>query len=171
MKTKKLIQIFIPLFLFSIFSGSCQKNPDDIKIDSGNNKESSKIQFKKQGEVYFQDSLKKLIKKIDVEIAETDETRHMGLMYREIMQEDQGMLFLFPVEEYQSFYMRNTIIPLDIMFVNSKKQIVKIHKNTTPYSEKSLPSFNPAIYVVEVNAGFSDKYGIKEGSYIDWRRN
>lgn len=92
-------------------------------------------------------------------------------MYRENMQEDQGMLFIFPVEEYQSFYMKNTIMPLDIMFVNSKKQIVKIHKNTTPYSEKSLPSFNPAVYVVEVNAGFSDKFGIKEGSYIDWRRN
>lgn len=171
MRTNKIKLILIPFFILGIFSGSCQKNPDEIKIDTGNNKESSKIQFKKQGEVYFQDSAKTLIKKIDVEIAETDETRHLGLMYRENMQEDQGMLFIFPVEEYQSFYMKNTIMPLDIMFVNSKKQIVKIHKNTTPYSEKSLPSFNPAVYVVEVNAGFSDKFGIKEGSYIDWRRN
>lgn len=154
-----------------ILLSSCQKQPDEIKIDTVNNKDASKIQFKKQGEVYFQDSAKKLLKKIDVEIAESEETRHLGLMYRENMQEDQGMLFLFPAEEYQSFYMKNTIMPLDIMFINSKKQIVKIHKNTVPYSEKSLPSMNPAIYVVEVVAGFADKYGIKEGSHIDWRRN
>lgn len=154
-----------------ILLSSCQKQPDEIKVDTVNNKDAVKIQFKKQGEVYFQDSAKNLLKKIDVEIAETEETRHLGLMYRENMQEDQGMLFLFPSEEYQSFYMKNTVMPLDIMFVNSKKQIVKIHRNTVPYSEKSLPSLKPSIYVVEVNAGFADKYKIKEGSHIDWRRN
>lgn len=154
-----------------IFISSCQKQPEEIKVDTVNNKDAVKIQFKKQGEVYFQDSAKNLLKKIDVEIAETEETRHLGLMYRENMQEDQGMLFLFPAEEYQSFYMKNTIMPLDIMFVNSKKQVVKIHKNTVPYSEKSLPSMRPAIYVIEVVAGFADKYKIKEGSHIDWRRN
>ena len=67
--------------------------------------------------------------------------------------------------------MRNTIIPLDIIFVNSKKKIIKIHKKTEPFSERSLPSFKPALYVVEVNAGFTDKFGIKEGDHIDWRRN
>lgn len=152
-----------------IFS-CCQKHPEDIKFDTTNNKDAGKIQFIKQGEVYFQDSAKKLIKKIDVEIAESEETRHLGLMFRENMQDEQGMLFLFPIEEYQSFYMKNTIIPLDIIFINSKKQIVKIHKRTEPYSEKSLPSFKPSIYVVEVNGGFTDKFNIKEGDYIDWRR-
>ncbi len=87
------------------------------------------------------------------------------------MQEDQSMLFIFPSEEYQSFYMKNTIIPLDIIFINSKKQVVKIHRNTTPYSETSLPSLKPAMYVVEINAGVADKYKIKEGDYIEWRRN
>lgn len=154
-----------------VLVSSCQKQPDDLKIDTTNNKDASKTQFKKQGEVYFQDSAKKLLKKIDVEIAETEETRHLGLMFRENMQEDQGMLFLFPVEEYQSFYMKNTVMPLDIMFINSKKRIVKIHRNTVPYSETSLPSGNPSMYVVEVNAGFADKNNIKEGNYIDWRRN
>jgi uncharacterized membrane protein (UPF0127 family) len=154
----------------SVVFTSCQKQPEDIKIDTSNNKDAGKIQFKKQGEVYFQDSTKKLLKEIDVEIAETDETRHLGLMFRENMTEAQGMLFLFPVEEYQSFYMKNTIMPLDIMFINSKKQIVKIHKKTEPFSEKSLPSFKPSKYVVEVNAGFADKYNIKEGDFIDWRK-
>ncbi|HMQ79382.1 MAG TPA: DUF192 domain-containing protein [Ignavibacteria bacterium] len=173
MKTDNFFRIpFLVIVFLSavILFSSCQKQPDEIKVDTVNNKDAAKIQFKKQGEVYFQDSAKKLLKKIDVEIAETEETRHLGLMYRENMQEDQGMLFLFPAEEYQSFYMKNTVMPLDIMFINSKKQIVKIHRNTVPYSEKSLPSMNPSIYVVEVNAGFADKYNIKEGSHIDWRR-
>lgn len=175
MKTnlKKLIKQtgWILVLTASIIFTSCQKQPEDIKVDTANNKDAGKIQFKKQGEVYFQDSTKKLVKEIDAEIAETEETRHLGLMFRENMQENQGMLFIFPNEEYQSFYMKNTIIPLDIIFINSKKQIVKIHKMTEPYSEKSLPSGKPSIYVVEVNGGFTSKYNIKEGDYIDWRRN
>ena len=152
-----------------IFS-SCQKEPD-VKIDTTDHSEVTKTQFKKQGEVYFQDSLKNLVKKVDVEIADNDDARHLGLMFREGMNEDQGMLFLFTKEESQSFYMKNTILPLDIIFVNSAKQIVKIHKNTVPFSEKSLPSVKPAVYVIEVNGGFTDKFGIKEGSQVDWRRN
>jgi len=167
---KNTILIIIASIITSFYFSSCQKDPGEVKVDTVSNKDASKIQFKKQGEVYFQDSLKNLKKKIDVEIAETDETRHLGLMYRENMAEEQGMLFLFPQEEFQSFFMKNTIMPLDIMFINKKKQIVKIHKRTEPYSEKSLPSLKPSMYVVEVNAGFSDKYNIKEGDYIDWRK-
>ncbi|HEY3251099.1 MAG TPA: DUF192 domain-containing protein [Ignavibacteria bacterium] len=166
---KKLL-IFIYIAIILGFS-SCQKQSEDIKIDTANEKDAGKTKFTKMGEVFFQDSLKALKKKIDVEIAETEETRHLGLMYRESMKEEEGMLFIFPFEEPQGFYMRNTIIPLDIIFVNSKKKIVKIHKRTEPFSEKTLPSFKPSIYVVEVNAGFTDKFGIKEGDYIDWRRD
>lgn len=166
---KSIIVYLIAVFVLT--ASGCQKEPENIKTDTSNQKDANLTQFKKQGEVYFQDSLKNLIKKIDVEIAETDNSRHTGLMFREGMSEDQGMLFIFPAEEPQSFYMKNTVLPLDIMFINSKKQIVKIHKNTTPLSEKSLPSDKPAVYVVEVNAGFADKFKITEGSLIDWRRN
>ena len=169
-KLSKYYSIIIALIISLVLS-SCQKQPEDIKVDTTNNKDAGKIMFKKQGEVYFQDSTKKLIKEIDAEIAESEETRHLGLMFRENMQESQGMLFIFPNEEFQSFYMKNTIIPLDIIFINSKKQIVKIHKMTEPYSEKSLPSGKPSMYVVEVNGGFTGKYNIKEGDFIDWRRN
>lgn len=161
----------ILFFFFIIIISGCQKEPETIKTDTSNQKDANLTKFKKQGEVYFQDSLKNLIKKIDVEIAETDNARHTGLMFREGMSEDQGMLFIFPNEELQSFYMKNTVLPLDIIFINSKKQIVKIHKNTKPFSEESLPSLKPAIYVVEVNAGFTDKFKIAEGNTIDWRRN
>jgi uncharacterized protein len=167
MKTNLIV---LSLFALSICFSSCQKEPE-VKTDTSNQKDAYATQFKKQGEVFFQDSLKNLVKKVDVEIAETDDARHLGLMYREGMSEDQGMFFIFPAEEYQSFYMKNTVLPLDIIFVNSKKRIVKIHKNTQPFSEKSLPSYEPALYVVEVNSGFTDKFRIKEGDPIDWRRN
>lgn len=167
--TKKILIILLSALFIGSFS--CQKEPDSIKIDTSSQKDASKTQFKKQGEVYFQDSIKTLIKKIDVEIADNDNARHQGLMYREGMSEDQGMLFIFQNEEPQSFYMKNTVLPLDIIFVNAKKQIVKIHKNTEPFSEKSLPSLKPALYVIEVNAGFTDKFKINEGGLIDWRRN
>jgi uncharacterized protein len=154
-----------------ILISSCQKQAEDIKIDTSEQKNAEKIKFTKMGEVFFQDSAKSLKKKIDVEIAETDDTRHRGLMFRESMLEDQGMLFIFTDEEEQSFYMKNTVIPLDILFVNSKKVIVKIHKNAKPFDETSLPSRKPSIYVVEVNGGFCDKFAIKEGDHIDFRRN
>ncbi len=170
MNIQKTFYTVMLLALLAYFVQGCQKQPDEIKYDTSNNKDAVKTQFKKQGEVYFQDSLKNLRKKIDVEIAENEETRHLGLMFRENMKEEEGMLFLFPAEEYQSFYMKNTIMPLDIIFVNAKKQIVKIHRNTTPYSEASLPSMKPSIYVVEVNAGFTEKYKIQEGDIIDWRK-
>jgi uncharacterized membrane protein (UPF0127 family) len=147
----------------------CQKNVDNTKIETTT--EAEKLKFVKQGEVYFQDKNKTLIKQVDVEIADNDERRHLGLMFRERMDENQGMLFIFDNEEPEGFYMKNTIIPLDIIFINSKKEIVKAYKNTTPFSEKDLESVKPAIYVVEVNAGFMDKYNIKEGDFIDWRRN
>src|SRR5205085_2335210 len=96
----------------------CQKNVDNVRIDTANQNDANKIKFTKQGEVAFQDKNKSLIKKVDVEIAETDETRHLGLMFREKMEEGQGMLFIFPAEEPEGFYMKNTIIPLDIIFIN-----------------------------------------------------
>lgn len=163
------ILFFSSLLLFLSANVVCKKG-DSPKIDTTKKNTNTTITFVKQGEVYFQDANKKAIKGIDVEIAETDETRHTGLMFRDKMEETQGMLFIFPDEDYQSFYMKNTILPLDIIFINAKKQIVKIYKNTTPFSETSLPAGKPTMYVVEVNAGFSDKYNIKEGDFIDWRR-
>jgi len=87
------------------------------------------------------------------------------------MSNDQGMLFIFEVEEPQGFWMKNTIIPLDIIYVNAKKEIVSIAEDTQPFSEQSLPSKGPAIYVVEVNGGFCAQYGITAGYKIDFTRN
>jgi len=126
-------------------------------------------QFKKEGELEFVGkNSKEHIRKIDIEIAENDDERMQGLMYRRSMDDLKGMLFIFQREEPQSFWMKNTVIPLDILYVNSKMEIVKIFKNTVPFSEKSLPSEKPATYVVEVAGGYTDKYGIKEGDLISF---
>jgi uncharacterized protein len=127
--------------------------------------------FRKEGELEFLDKDGKTeIKKIDIEIAEDNSERAQGLMYRKSMDEEKGMLFLFNKEEEQGFWMKNTIIPLDIIYVNAAKEIVKIYKNTTPFSEKDLPSEKPTLYVVEVNGGFTDKFGIKDGDKISYTR-
>ncbi len=127
--------------------------------------------FTKEGELSFINSKGELISQLSIEIADDDEQRITGLMFRDKMEENQGMLFIFPYEAPQSFWMKNTILPLDIIFVSAKMEIVKIHKNTIPYSEQSYSSVRPSQYVVEVNAGYTDRYGIKEGDRIIWRRN
>lgn len=125
--------------------------------------------FKKEGELtfYSQDSVKKTT--IDIEIASTEYERELGLMKRKSMEENQGMLFIFPEEKMQSFWMRNCFISLDMIFVDAQKEIVTIRKNTKILSDQSYSSAKPAIYVVEVNAGFSDRHNIKDGYKIGWR--
>lgn len=123
--------------------------------------------FKKEGQLSFISKTKgDTIRTIDIEIAETDEERARGLMDRKSMQDTQGMLFIFSAPEEQSFWMKNTYISLDIMYVNENFEIVSIQKYATPLSEESLPSFKKAQYVVETNAGFADKYKVAYGDKI-----
>lgn len=124
--------------------------------------------FTKESELTFTDSLGTLKAKIDLEIADNDYERQLGLMNRKEMKENEGMIFIFPKQDYQSFWMRNTLISLDMIFVNDQKKIVTIHKNTKTLSDQSYPSTAPSMYVVEVLAGFTDKHNIQVGDKIDW---
>jgi len=135
---------------------------------SEENHEMQYYKFKKEGELTITDSVNNPIVKIDIEIADNDYERQLGLMNRESMEAMQGMLFIFPAERYQSFWMMNTLFSLDILFINSKKEIVTIHKQTKPLSEQSYPSSKPSIYVLEVNAGFCERHDIKPGDKIYW---
>jgi uncharacterized membrane protein (UPF0127 family) len=87
------------------------------------------------------------------------------------MADSLGMLFVFNKEEQQSFWMRNTYFSLDIIYVNKQYEIVTIQKYTQPFSDLSIPSYEPAMYVVETNAGFCDRYKIKDGDKIFYRLN
>lgn len=159
--------VIILLFaVFMIFFNQSKSNKSEKIIVK-----KSIIQFEKNGELTFQTEDGGYIQKIDIEIADNDDKRTRGLMDRVGMRENQGMLFLFPFDTIQSFWMKNTVIPLDIIFVNRDNLIVTIHKNTIPFDTGNYSSTKPASRVVEVNAGYTDKYGISVGDKIAWRRN
>ncbi len=128
--------------------------------------------FKNEGELLFINATAgDTLATIDIEIADNEQKTAKGLMYRSSMPQNAGMLFLMPNEEIQGFWMRNTYIPLDMIFVNGNMEIVTIHRNTTPMLESSYISTAPALYVVEVNAGFCSKNNINEGDIIDYSTN
>lgn len=128
-------------------------------------------QFTKQGELsFYRQATAEKIVQIDIEIADTVAKRTQGLMYRRSLPADAGMLFIFDSSRPVSFWMKNTYISLDIVFANEAKQIVSIAKNTTPLSETFIPSGAPAMYVVEVNAGFCDTHGVNVGDSMDFSR-
>ena len=141
-----------------------------LVIDPFSKKESTdpEYMFKKDGELTFTDSLNNTKTKIDIQIANSDFDRELGLMFRKQMEENKGMLFIFPEEARQSFWMRNTLISLDMIFVNGINKIVTIHKNTQTLSDQSYPSTAPAKYVIEVNGGYCSKHNINEGDKINF---
>jgi uncharacterized membrane protein (UPF0127 family) len=174
-KSNSLLKVVIGLILivaaaYAIYQLTRESDKKPVNPEQ-NLREMSSFKFKKQGELTFNSQNGDYLSTIDIEIADNDETRTLGLMYRPELGEKQGMLFIFPEERYQSFWMRNTFIPLDIIFVNKNREIVTIHKETMPFAEVSYPSDEPAIYVVEVKGGYTEKHGINEGDRIVWRRN
>ena len=156
-KIVSVVVICLLIFFFLVNNFMCDENNEETYYN-----------FKKEGELTLTDSSGNFLAKIDIEIADNDYDRQLGLMNRKSMKENQGMLFIFPTERYQSFWMLNTLFSLDMLFINSNKEIVTIHKNTTPLSQQSYPSSKPAIYVLEVVAGYTDKFNIKEGDKIYW---
>ena len=127
--------------------------------------------FRKDGTLEFVRSDGSVIRSIEIEIAEDEATRQTGLMNRRQMTLAQGMLFLFTDEAPRQFWMANTPIPLDIMFVGADSQIVNIARRTRPLSRENVVSTGPAQYVVEVRGGFSDRFGLDETIKIRWQRS
>jgi uncharacterized membrane protein (UPF0127 family) len=108
-------------------------------------------------------------KEITVEIAETEATRARGLMFRREMAQDHGMIFLFKERENHSFWMHNTCIPLDMLFLDDDGTIVGIQENTTTMDDSTFEVGCPSRNVLEVNAGFTRKHGIKAGQRVELR--
>ena len=130
------------------------------------------VTFTKEGEL----TLKKattdsVVARLDIEFATSEYETQTGLMYRKSMQPNRGMLFIFENESQRSFYMKNTEFALDIIYINSAYKIVSIQKNAKPFDKSSLPSQAPAKYVLEVNAGQSDIWGIEAGDVIEFSKN
>ncbi|MGI8540855.1 MAG: DUF192 domain-containing protein [Rubrobacteraceae bacterium] len=103
---------------------------------------------------------------IGVETAENDADRAQGLMYRESLGEECGMVFVFDEEQTLSFLMRNTLVPLSIAYIDSEGSIVSIH-DMEPLDETSVRSEGPAQYALEVNQGFFEERGVEVGDMVE----
>ncbi|HEX2582346.1 MAG TPA: DUF192 domain-containing protein [Dongiaceae bacterium] len=100
------------------------------------------------------------------ELARTFQEREEGLMFRRNLAPDAGMLFLFPAEQSVAFWMKNTYLPLDLLFIGADGQVRQIAKNAHPLDETPIPSLGPVQYVFEVNAGTTDRLGIQPGDRV-----
>jgi len=107
---------------------------------------------------------------LSVEIAADESARETGLMYRTHLGNDAGMIFVFPNSSHVDFWMKNTPIPLDMIFAGSDTRVIGIVENARPYSESMLSVPGASQYVLEVNAGFCAAHGIKAGDRLDFSR-
>lgn len=102
----------------------------------------------------------------EVEIADTPEERGRGLMHRDELAPDRGMLFVFPRRERIAMWMRNTRIPLDMLFIDDDGRILQIHERAVPYSETTISSRRRVRYVLELVGGTAERLAIGEGSVV-----
>tara|TARA_R110002049_G_scaffold68573_2_gene177786 strand:+ start:4440 stop:4934 length:495 start_codon:yes stop_codon:yes gene_type:complete len=149
---------------FLVVGISC-KNSSEEKVLT------REVVFKKEAEVTLRKaSSDSIITRLDVEIADDEYQTQTGLMYRKSMLDSQGMLFVFDDETMRSFYMKNTEFALDIIFINSADEVVSIQKNAKPLDPTPLPSQGIAKYVLEVNAGLSDRWNLEKGDKLQWNK-
>lgn len=152
--------ILLSSLSFCLFNISCK---DDKKVIK-----QTEVTFTKEGQLTIFKASDSTKVTVDIEIADTNFDIQTGLMYRNSMKNTQGMLFVFDDETERFFYMKNTKIPLDLIYINTDKTIVSFQKNAKPYDESSLPSNAPAKYVLEVNAGLIDSWGVLVGDHISF---
>ena len=137
---------FAAILLMFLFPGTANNNP-----------------AQNQSRVCFQQNC------FTVELALTSEQQAQGLMARTHMDPDKGMLFVFPSESVYPFWMKDTLIPLDMIWMDSNGTVVFIGKDEQPCGPLECPSINPGVqakYVLEVSAGTADRIGLKEGDKL-----
>lgn len=128
------------------------------------------VKFKKEGTLQLKKAKSdSIVQTLDIEIADNEYETQTGLMYRSQLGQNEGMLFIFPDMQMRSFYMKNTKIPLDIIYINDQMEIVSFQKNAKPFDETSLPSDAPAKYVLEINAGLSDSWQLEMNDKIEFK--
>ncbi len=139
-----MLKFFFCLFLISFLSSGCQKAPSVQKVCVKNTC-------------------------VEVELAQTPQQWERGLQGRVALGKNQGMLFIFPWETKHIFWMKNTKIPLDIIWINSQRKIIFIKESAFPCREDPCPTFGPvepSSYVLEVPAGFVKAHRIKKGDEV-----
>ena len=167
---KKIVAIILVIVL--LFGGlistgilNFSKNStESVTEDTADDSAIPEPSFKKEGELTFLKNQEKLT----IEIADNEAETTQGLMYRRTMPDSCGMVFIFGDSQPRNFWMKNTYLPLDILFLDESKKIVTIQANRTPFSEEQIPSFEDAKYVLEVNAGYCKRKGIEKGDLVKW---
>lgn len=144
------MKFFYTLLLLLLLQVSCY---------AGDLREDAKVSFSLPSGSKVEDIL--------VEIARTDAERSKGLMYRRELREKVGMMFIMPDEVIQQFWMKNTYIPLDIIFISKNGTVNTILKNTPPLTLSPRVSSAPSKFVLELIGGSADKLGITEGSKLE----
>lgn len=105
---------------------------------------------------------------VDVEVVDTPDSRQRGLMYRKQLAPDAGMLFLFERPEQHTFWMHNTLVPLDMIFITADWSVLGIVENATPLTDSPRSVSGESQYVLEVNAGFSRRHGLAAGTSVHY---
>lgn len=156
MKNKFLLLL---LLSFALISG-CKENAKK-SIDT------PEPEFTKEATLTFVSAKKDTSAVFSIEIAKTSYEQQTGLMYRKSMKKNQGMLFVYPDEQARyGFYMKNTYIPLDLIYIDSDNKIVDFNEQAEPLNETPLPSNAPAKYVLEVNAGTVQNLDLELGDLV-----
>ena len=141
----------LALFLFPLFAFAEEEAPTPVDFGPPE----SLVVETKAGPVSFM-----------VEIANTDEERMRGLMYRTSLADNAGMLFDFETPRPVSIWMKNTLISLDVIFIDADGRVLSIARNARPKSLRSMPSGGPALSVLEIAKGGARKYGIERGDQV-----
>lgn len=150
-------------------SCSTQSGKQESARPDSNTAQPTEPVFRTDGTLTFADADGKVIRTVQVEVADSDIEQQIGMMYRTKSSDDQAMLFIFRDSRLRSFYMKNTYVSLDIIFLSTSQHVVSIAENAVPLSMELLWSNAPSQYVVEVPAGFALRYGIKVGDRVDWK--
>ncbi len=150
------------LVLLLVGSAACTSDDGDRAGDD-------EPSFEKEGTLTFLQNGTKL-KTIDIEIADSDAERQRGLMRHRSLGYDRGMLFIFDDVDESGMWMKNTPLPLDIVFVAPDSQVINIARRTTPFSEETIEPEAPKKFVVEVRAGFANEFGLTDSTRIRWTR-
>ncbi len=154
------------VLIFMVSALSCQEDLKPVEEPPA----SEEIQFHIDGTLDLI-RMGETLMTLDIEIADTDSLRERGMMQRTVFPPETGMLFLFDQESVQQFWMGNTPLSLDLIFIAADSQIVDVAKYATPYSDDPIISRLPAQYVLEVPAGFVDNRGLVEGDRVRWTRH
>ncbi|MXV38791.1 DUF192 domain-containing protein [Flavobacteriaceae bacterium Ap0902] len=164
----KLFNIFVTAIIIATGTYSCKESSSTSPNATVDNSEPIEIEFLKEGELTLSNN-DSILKQVDIEIAKSNNERAIGLMNRSSMEENQGMLFVFEQDNSTGFYMKDTRIPLDIIFIGADSTVITISENRQPFDTTSQGASAPYRYVLEVNGGKAKEWNVQEGvTKIDW---